>query len=178
MGMDPIRQHAHDRPEATALLQGDRTRTWSGLDRRVNQVARALQRLGVGADDVVAVALRNSIEFLELIGGAGRIGATVMPVSFRNMRAEVDYLVGDARAAAVFAELDNRHVFEGLPNTIYRGDQYEALLAEEDDAMLDGQVGTSLAPLRYYTSGTTGRPKAVVRRQSSRDPEELAKTMA
>jgi long-chain acyl-CoA synthetase len=178
MRMDPIWQHAHDRPEAMALVQGDRTRTWSELDRRANQVARALQRLGVSTEDVVAVALRNSIEFFELIGGAGRIGATVMPVSFRNMRAEVEYLVGDARAPVVFGEPDNRPVFEGLPHTIYRGEQYEALLADEDDAILDGQVGTSLAMLRYYTSGTTGRPKAVVRRQSSRDPEELAKTMA
>ena len=177
--MDPIAQHAHDRPDALALIQGDRTRTWSELDRRANQAARVLQKSGVGPGDVVAVALRNSIEFFELIGGAGRIGATVMPVSFRNMRDEVEYLVEDARAVAVFGEPDNRPVFDGLPKTIFRGEPYEALLADEDDGPLQqDQAGTSMPALRYYTSGTTGRPKAVIRTQGPRDPEDLATTMA
>jgi acyl-CoA synthetase (AMP-forming)/AMP-acid ligase II len=134
--MDPIAQHAQDRPDALALIQGEGTRTWAELDRRANQAARVLKGAGVGTGDVVAVALRNSIEFFELIGGAGRLGATVMPVSFRNMRDEVEYLVQDARAVAVFGEPDNRDVFSGLPSTIYRGEQYEALLADEADGSL------------------------------------------
>jgi long-chain acyl-CoA synthetase len=177
--MDPIAQYAHDRSHALALIQGERTRTWAELDRRANQAARVLQNAGVGPGDVVAVALRNSIEFFELIGGAGRLGATVMPVSFRNMRDEVEYLVEDARAVAVFGEPDNRQVFDGLPETIFRGEQYEALLADEDDGPLQqGDAGSSMPGLRYYTSGTTGRPKAVIRTQGSRDPEDLAVTMA
>jgi long-chain acyl-CoA synthetase len=176
--MDPIAQHAQDRPDATALIHRDRTRSWAELDRRANRAARALQRLGVGPGDVVAVALRNSIEFFELIGGAGRIGATVMPVSFRNMRDEVEYLVGDAKAVAVFAEPDNGEVFTGLPHTIFRGEQYEDHLADEDDAPIDDSAGGSMPLLRYYTSGTTGRPKAIIRTQGTRNPEDLAKTMA
>src|SRR5271154_3161338 len=132
--MDPIAQHATDRPDAPALIHGERTLTWAELDRRANQAARALSRLGVDPGQVVAVALRNSIEFFELIGGAGRLGATVMPVSFRNMRDEVEYLVGDAKAAVVFGEPENTAVFAGLSGTIFRGEPYETLLAVEDDA--------------------------------------------
>jgi len=178
MGMNPIAQYAQERPEAVAVIHGERRLTWGELDRRANQAARALRAMGVGSGDIVAVALRNSIEFFELIGGAGRLGAIVMPVSFRNLRDEVEYLVDDARAVAVFAEPDNREVFLGLPQTIFRGEQYESVLGDEDDGPLEDQVESTAPALRYYTSGTTGRPKAVIRKQGSRDPEDLAKTMA
>src|SRR5262245_32667461 len=159
--MDPIAQHASERPDAPAIVLGDRTITWQQLDRRANQVARALRRTGVEPGDRVAVSLRNSAEFFELIGGAGRLGATVMPVSFRYKRDEVEYQVSDAKAAVVVAEPDNADAFAGLPHTIFRGDAYEAWLHGEDESPIEG-AGETLAPLRYYTSGTTGRPKAVV----------------
>ena len=45
----------------------------------------------------------------------------------------------------------------------------------ESAAPLEHQVGTALAPLRYYTSGTTGRPKAVIRMQhAEQEPERAA----
>lgn len=175
--MDPIATHAELRPDALAIVHGEESRTWSELDARANRAARALARLGVGPGDVVAVGLRNCIEFFELIGGAGRLGATVMPVSFRNMRDEVEYLITDAKAVAAFAEVENAEVYAGVPGTIFRGDPYEALLAGEDPGPLDGAAG-SLAGLRFYTSGTTGRPKAVIRTGSTRDPDELSRTMA
>jgi len=176
--MDPIAQHAQARPDAKALVHREHTRTWSELDRRANQAARALRRLGVGPGDVIAVALRNSIEFFELIGAAGRVGATVMPVSFRNMRDEVEYLVGDAKAVVVFGEPENAEVFAGLPKTIFRGEPYENLLSAEEDTPLPDALAPTMAALRYYTSGTTGRPKAIIRKEGPRNPEELAKTMA
>lgn len=170
--MDPIAQHAQDRPDAKALVQGDRSVTWSQLDRRANQAARMLQRQGVVAGDRVAVALRNSIEFFELIGGAGRLGATVMPVSYRNKRDEVEYLVDDAKASVVVGEPDIAEAFAGLPATIFRGTPYDDLLAAEDDSPIPG-AGDALAGLRYYTSGTTGRPKAVIRKESANPAAQM-----
>jgi long-chain acyl-CoA synthetase len=164
--MDPIQRHASERGDAPALIQGERVVTWNEFDERSNQVARALARLGVGPDDRVAVALRNSVEFAELIGGAGRLGATVTPVSFRFKRDEVDYMVNDAKAKVVVAEPANAAEFAGLPHTIFRGEAYDAWVGAEDPSALTDQVGTGLAPLRYYTSGTTGRPKAVVRKEN------------
>src|SRR5215211_3959942 len=104
--MDAIARHAQDRPDAKALVHGERVVTWSELDRRANRVARLLQRRGVGVGDCIAVALRNSIEFFELIAGGARLGAIVMPVSYRNKRDEVEYLVDDAKAKVVIAEVD------------------------------------------------------------------------
>ncbi|HEX5586777.1 MAG TPA: AMP-binding protein [Acidimicrobiia bacterium] len=172
--MDAIQQHASQRGDAAALIQDDRTVTWRELDARGNQVARALRRRGVGEGDRVAVGLRNSIEFFELVVGAGRIGATLMPVSFRFMRDEVEYMVDDAKATLVIAEPANRDVFAGIPDTIFRGAEYDEWVGAESADPLDDQVGTGLAMLRYYTSGTTGRPKAVIRLE---DPERAAVMM-
>lgn len=71
---DPVARATEGRPDGAALVQGDRTVTWAGLDARANMVARALLSRGVTEGDRVAVALRNSIEFFELLAGAGRVG--------------------------------------------------------------------------------------------------------
>jgi long-chain acyl-CoA synthetase len=161
--VDPVRTHADQLGSAPALVLGERTVSWDELDARGNQVARALAARGVSAGDRVAVGLRNSIEFFELLVGAGRLGATVMPVSYRFLRDEVEYLVDDAHAVMVVAEPENRDVYAALADTIFRGEQYDEWIGAEPTEPLEHQVGTALAPLRYYTSGTTGRPKAVIR---------------
>src|SRR5712692_9799246 len=172
--MDPIQRHASERGDRPALIQGERVVTWDEFDARSNQVARALAKLGVGPDDRVGVALRNSIEFYELIGGAGRLGATVMPISFRFKRDEVDYVVDDAKAKVVVAEPANAAEFAGVPGTIFRGEAYDSWVGVEDSSPLAHQGGVGLAPLRYYTSGTTGRPKAIVRLEEDPARAELA----
>jgi long-chain acyl-CoA synthetase len=160
--MDPVAEHSRSRPDVPALVHDDRIVTWSELDRRANQVARALERRGVGPGDRVAVSLRNSIEFFELLAGSGRVGAVLVPVSFRFKRDEVEYMVGDSRARVVVAEPANAAEFAGLPDTVFRGEGYEAWLDAEPTEPRPGEGGAAPV-LRYYTSGTTGRPKAVVR---------------
>jgi long-chain acyl-CoA synthetase len=169
--MDTLQAQAQANPDQAALIHGDRYVTWGHFDRRANQVARSLAGSGIGPGDRIAVGLRNSIEFFELIAGAGRLGATVLPLSFRLKRDEIEYMVGDTKAKLVIAEPANAAEFAGLPDTIFRGDQYDAWTADADDSPLTDQVGTGLAPLRYYTSGTTGRPKAILRKEG--DPTRM-----
>jgi long-chain acyl-CoA synthetase len=172
-GVDPITGQSRDSPETPALIFGERVVSWAQLDSRANQVARALRELGVSPADRVAVSLRNSVELFELVAGAGRLGATVVPVSFRFKRDEVEYMVADSRAVAVVAEPANRTEFAGLPGTIFRGDDYEAWMGLQPDGPLDDSFTQGLANLRYYTSGTTGRPKAIVRHET----QEAAQVM-
>jgi long-chain acyl-CoA synthetase len=161
--MDTIEAHARERGDTPALV-GERVLTWRQLDHRANQVARALASRGIGAGDRIAVGLRNSIEYFELIAGAGRLGAVVLPLSFRLKRDEIEYLVSDTGARVVVAEPANAAEFVGLPECIYRGEPYESWVDEHDQTPLLDPAGTGLAPLRFYTSGTTGRPKAIIRK--------------
>ena len=170
--MDSIQGFAADMGDGAALIQGDRVVTWRQLDRRADQVARALQSRGIGPGDRVAAGLRNSIEFFEVVAGAGRLGASVLPLSFRLKRDEVEYLVGDTQAGVVIAEPANAAEYAGLSDVVYRGGPYEEWVGSFDDSPLHDQVGEGLAMLRYYTSGTTGRPKAIVRKDP--DPSRVA----
>ncbi len=165
--MDPVAAHANSRPDAIALIYRDRSVSWRELDARANQVGRALTGRGVSPGDRVAVSLRNSVEFFELLAAAGRIGATIVPVPFRFKRDEIEYMVDDSKAAVVVAEPANAEEFAGLPDTIFRGDDYEAWVESRPGGPMD-MAGTSpgVAALRYYTSGTTGRPKAIIRHES------------
>ncbi|MET0304550.1 MAG: AMP-binding protein [Microbacteriaceae bacterium] len=155
--------HATERGDAVALVAGNRVVTYRELDRRGNQVARGLRRLGVTPGSCVALAVRNAPEFFEVLVGAGRLGATVAPLSFRAARDEAAYLVADSAAAAVIAEEANRAVYQDVDGVVFRGGDYDDRFGGESGEPLDDQPGTTLAPFRYYTSGTTGRPKAVMR---------------
>jgi long-chain acyl-CoA synthetase len=171
--MDSIRGYAEMWGDGrAALVKGDRVVTWAELDRRANQVARALASRGIGPGDRVAAGLRNSVEFFEIVAGAGRLGATVLPLSFRLKRDETEYLVGDSAARVIIAEPANADEYQGFTDVIYRGEPYEQWVGSFEDTALDAQAGTQLATLRYYTSGTTGRPKAIVRRDP--DPSRAA----
>ena len=155
-----IKAQARLRPDAVAIVAGDRRITYGELDARANRAARAFARRGVEAGDRVAVALRNRPEFLEAANGAARLGAEVIPLSWRYKRAEVEAIVGDARSPLVIAEADARETMEAL-SALYLGGDYERALDAEDPE----PFGDEIAPVffRYYTSGTTGVPKAVER---------------
>jgi long-chain acyl-CoA synthetase len=147
-------------PTKPALVDGERSITFAELESRVNQLARALQRRGLQPGDRIASALSNRFEWFEVAAAATRIGVTVVPISWRNMHDEVAYLVEDSGSAVIFAEPDAAEVMGGLP-AIFVGDQYEDMLLAEDSGPLTTAVERPVIGFRYYTSGTTGRPKAI-----------------
>ncbi len=167
-----IAAFAQSTPDKVALIDGQRSVTFSQLDRRTNQLARALRHRGVGPGDRIASALRNSIEWFEVAGAASRLGVTIVPVSWRSQHDEVAYMVEDSGAKLVLAEPDATEIMAGLP-AVFVGDSYEAMLQGQDPAPLDEPGEPPLVPFRYYTSGTTGRPKAIEREIPS-DPGALA----
>src|SRR3954454_2128063 len=76
---------------------------------RVARAAALLARLGVGAGDVVAVALPNRLELIITLFATWRLGAAATPVNPALTRAEMQYQVDDAGARVVIGagrELD------------------------------------------------------------------------
>src|SRR5687767_16034382 len=101
-----ITAHARSRPDAVALVTPDVRWTFAELDARANRAAHALRALGVGPSGRLAVALRNHATHFEILCGAARLGAEVVPVSWRSKADEVRYMVSDSGAVAVIAEPD------------------------------------------------------------------------
>jgi long-chain acyl-CoA synthetase len=121
---------------------------------RVRQAAAVLTRRGVGAGDVVAIALPNQAELVISLFAIWRLGAAATPVNPVLTRTEMQYQVDDAGAKVVIGsdlELDADVL------------DVEELTAEPADAAPEPVpvAGEDLA-LLIYTSGTTGKPKGVM----------------
>jgi fatty-acyl-CoA synthase len=166
---------ADRRPDKVVLTCGDATLTNAGLLRRVNALAAGLAGLGVRPGDIVAMALPNGPEFLELVYAVNRIGAAFLPLNTRLAPAEWEYILGHSEATVVVSDpglaprLDS--VAPGLPRLASRivlGDAaggwlgYEDLVRSAAGAHIPvADVPGSALQRLMYTSGTTSRPKGV-----------------
>src|SRR5258708_39617659 len=68
------------KPDAVAVVAGDRQLTYRELDSRSNQLARHLRSLGVGPDDVVALCLNRSIASVVGAMGILKAGGAYLPL--------------------------------------------------------------------------------------------------
>ena len=152
-------------PGRTALVWRDRRVSYGDLDRRANELAHALAARGVAPDSLVATVLGNRPEWVELALATARLGARLVPASWRSTTDELDYLVRDSGAALLVNEPGARA--DDVGPTLHVGDEYERALAEQPDTAVPGATAPDLVAIRVYTSGTTGRPKAIVRGQSA-----------
>lgn len=147
---------AQANPDGPAVSDGTVSLTNAVLLRRVRAAAGQLHELGIGSGDVVAVKLRNRLEFVVVMFASWRVGATVSPVNPSLTEAEVIRQLESASAQVLVAE-------DGAP-----GPAIVHTLAVSDlrqhglEAELSPYVDPSTLALLIFTSGTTGVPKGVM----------------
>src|ERR1700754_3960210 len=98
---DIVRVQARLRPDATALVVGERTISFAELDARSSQAANAFRAAGVGFGDRVAFVEKNGIEFFDVTYGLAKLGAVIVPVNWRLAAPEMLQIIDDAGAAVV-----------------------------------------------------------------------------
>jgi acyl-CoA synthetase (AMP-forming)/AMP-acid ligase II len=164
-----LRQAARRYPDRTALVWGDVIWTWAELDRRVDALAAVLSTEGVAKGDRVLVQSRNSNQLVESMFASFRLGAIWVPTNFRQTAKEVAYLATSSGARAMLCEIEfPEHAAAcGIETTILIGDAgsdgYEARLSRQLGDRIDEVAVDHDDPCWFfYTSGTTGRPKAAV----------------
>ncbi len=157
-------------PAAEALVYEDQRLDWQTLQARVLHLAAALADRGVGRNTIVALMMRNSAAYIELIYAISHLGAVVLPLNFRLSAEEVDYIAGHAGAALIVADdaFGPAAAGAGLPVILLD----EPAQRDVGAALLDLSAGRrtiTVAPRGrddifrlMYTSGTTSRPKGVV----------------
>lgn len=173
---------AANSPDRLALVAPDGTEVSFGQLADIgNRISNELRRLGVGKGDVVASLQVNSVQHYEVLLGASQIGAYFAPVNTHLTRPEIEYILEDSGAKVLFASKaiaekivgsealpEHRFITDG---TLEGWGNLEELKSRADNAPPEHRISGMML---CYTSGTTGKPKAVKRAINDLSPETVA----
>jgi bile acid-coenzyme A ligase len=156
-------------PHRPAITVGEDTITRAELERDTNRLARAFAAEGVGPEDLVTIALPNSIEFLAAAVACWKLGAVPQPVSARLPGPELAAIVELADSALVVGVDGDR-----VPGrtTWAAGRQPEAGVSP--DPLPPALASTWKAPT---SGGSTGRPKLILSGDDATVPPEPGRGM-
>ena len=162
--------HASRYPNQTAIYSVRGDRTFAELDANANRLARILYRAGLKPGDGVALLCPNTPEFVETYAAALRGGFRLTPINWHLTSGEIAYIVADCQAKALIAHASLKskldQVDADLALTLYIESEsncasYALALSRESGTALENPT---LGRLMLYTSGTTGKPKGVYRK--------------
>jgi len=171
--------------EAVFDVATDRRFSWAEADARCNQTANALLGLGIAKGDRVGLLLMNSMEFFESFLAIAKIGAVCVPLNWRLVPDELEFILNDSGTKALLFGTEFEEAVTDLQARPKLSGQGEGATTIEHYV----QVGGETAPFAIdytstcgaassdspdvsacddddlyimYTSGTTGLPKGVV----------------
>jgi acyl-CoA synthetase (AMP-forming)/AMP-acid ligase II len=169
---DIPRHYAQVSPDKIALTGINGGLTFSQLHIAANQAANALSQLGVRPLDHVGFLSKNTTRYFELLFGANRLDAALLPLNWRLAAPELSAILQDARPLVLIAEREYedlaRKAVGDLPCRVVVFDAADAAPTEwkalcenaaADDPAVD--VNPWHTSVLMYTSGTTGTPKGV-----------------
>ena len=173
--------------EQGILAFGEQSSSISGIAAAARRVAGGLRHLGVRENDSVAVILRNDIPYFILHEAAHYLGFDAVPVNWHLKPAEIDFILTDCKAKVVIIHSD---LLTGELAGVIR--RVSVIVVTTPDEILgsygitdDGGNGEhgfldwsdwiekspeladpvkNFRPPLFYTSGSSGRPKAVLRK--------------
>ena len=162
LGEDALARHG----ARTALVCAGHTRSYAELAADMARAANALRALGVQPGERVLLLLRDTPEFVAAWLGAVHAGAVA--VALNSKLAEADYrnMVADSRARVLIADEGLVPVLGGLAaeleRRLVRGTDWRAQTTRAATQARAHPVRADDPAFWLFSSGTTGRPKAIV----------------
>ena len=159
--LDLFEEEVRKHPDKPAIVGIDETLSYREMNRRMNQVANALAKLGLGKDDKVVVMVPRIANAYVAREGVLRSGACFVPVDPAYPDERVLYISEDSEAKAI---LCTKAIYEQRKATF--GEKrfllLEDILKSESDAPFKVKVDGDALAYCIYTSGSTGKPKGVM----------------
>jgi long-chain acyl-CoA synthetase len=155
-------------PDRPAVGHGPRViRGYGDFAGRAARLAGALRgHCGLAPGDRVAIAAKNSPDYLDALYGVWHAGLAAVPANAKLHGAELGYIIAQSGARVCFASPEVAaeiapHAPKGLERLIAIGGADYARLLSADPIAVAPRAPDDLAWL-FYTSGTTGRPKGAM----------------
>lgn len=162
-----IEWQAERKPEATAVVMGEKSISYGSLNALANQVAHQLRSLGVEPDTLVGICLNRSLDLVAGILGILKAGGAYVPLDPTYPAARLAFMLADSRASVL--------VTESSLSPLLPSDDLDVLLLDSDRSSIESNptanpdCGAKPGNLAYciYTSGSTGNPKGIALQHSS-----------
>jgi amino acid adenylation domain-containing protein len=146
-------------PDAIAVVYEGESLTYREVNRRANQLAHRLRKLGVGPEVIVGIFAERSVEMVVGLLATLKAGGAYLPLDPKYPADRLNFMLGDARPALVLVQ---RNLAAKWPH--YAGEVVflEDDFAAENDANPANRTQAENLAVVIYTSGSTGRPKGVM----------------
>ena len=148
-------------PNAVAVVFNDRRLSYRELNRKANQVARYLQKLGVGPESLVGICMEPSLEMAVGLLAVLKAGGAYVPLDPAYPKERLGFMLQDAQMAVV---VSTGQMAGNLPDYNARlvclDLEWEEISRESEENPVSDIVVENLAYV-IFTSGSTGRPKGV-----------------
>ncbi|NSL87275.1 amino acid adenylation domain-containing protein [Chitinophaga sp. Mgbs1] len=155
-------------PAQPAVVYGNKTLSYSDLQRQALQVATLLKERNIGKGDVVALVCDRSEKMITGMLGILKSGAAYLPVDANYPDDRIHFILQDSQAKMI---LTTQQVMQQKTDC-FRNDSSRILLLDSitgDDTLADFTVAHTPDDTAYiiYSSGSTGRPKGIAIKQGS-----------
>jgi amino acid adenylation domain-containing protein len=148
-------------PNATAVVFENKRLTYGELDKRANQLAHHLIKLGATPDSLVGIGLERSLEMVVGLLGILKAGAAYVPLDPAYPRDRIAFMLENAEVPLLLTQASLK---ESLPGTasgtvLIDSDWPEIAKYSQDSPALT--INPENRAYVIYTSGSTGKPKGV-----------------
>jgi len=179
---DLLTMYAAADPDKPGVIEGGTVLSYGEFEARANQVAAALQDLGVKAGTKLVWCAQNSTEVVVLINAARKTGAIAVPLNYRLSTEEAAYVIDNSDATVVLFDVEQTGQLEGAVAQCPKVTEWASFHCDASaspswathlPSIADGLPTTEVEPLEgtedaggtmIYTSGTTGKPKGALRK--------------
>ncbi|HEX8719954.1 MAG TPA: amino acid adenylation domain-containing protein [Pyrinomonadaceae bacterium] len=158
---EQFEETARLRPGAVAVSGAGWEVSYGELNRRANQLARGLRRLGVGPEVRVGVAVERGAELAVAVLGVLKAGGAYVPLDVAYPKDRLAFMIEDSRPAVLLTQ--EKFLFE-MPeheSEVVCVDSEWDGFARESGEDLPTLPGADTLAYVIYTSGSTGKPKGV-----------------
>lgn len=162
-------------PDREAVVDGDARWTYAEFGERCDRWSSALQALGIERSDRVAYISPNTHAQLESFYAVPQVGAVLVPINYRLVADEFEYLIQHSGAKVVCADADHLDAVDSIRGRLASVEHfvalsgrregwlpYEELVRDASGIVNRPVIGERDLLTINYTSGTTSRPKGVM----------------